>query len=451
MAERRRPQTVVGLPLRGSNPLRSTFCVMTAVRPDGSPLDAERSCYRKVRFSDQESAERKAKKYAQCIYLCEVCGGFHLTKRLIGEYVADVNLKHFLRRHKFRHDGDNDRGAYWTNGVGRLSVRKSYAKDPGELRALMDQVRVLAKKKERIEEEAARQLAERTRTLQQQNPSPVQHPSWPKPEETTVYPVKELVRELVEMGKSPEQIAANLNAQGSKHPMGTKWTAKEIEEWYPATRENRKPPETPEEHREQQAETARVQAPPVVVDERKVKKLTGEERLYVYGRIKALLAQRATPEQIAKALTDEGCRQGNGKQIDATFVSQARWHWNKEPKRSAKYAAVLIPRNRPAPAAHPAPEPAETAPEVAITPPVPRSRFGLPLTVDAVLADTEVRDDARLQILMIFVDVPASATLLLADEKLSVAQKIAVIETVGSRRGESACRSGSPSSSSECL
>lgn len=41
-----------------------------------------RSCSRKVRFGSEHDAERKAKQFGQKHYFCELCRGYHCTKRL---------------------------------------------------------------------------------------------------------------------------------------------------------------------------------------------------------------------------------------------------------------------------------------------------------------------------------------------------------------------------------
>lgn len=40
-----------------------------------------KSCIRKCSFTNYEDAAKRAKKYDQRVYLCPLCGKYHLTKR----------------------------------------------------------------------------------------------------------------------------------------------------------------------------------------------------------------------------------------------------------------------------------------------------------------------------------------------------------------------------------
>lgn len=40
------------------------------------------SCLRKVKFKNFEDAKKRAEKYNQRIYLCPLCGYYHLTSKL---------------------------------------------------------------------------------------------------------------------------------------------------------------------------------------------------------------------------------------------------------------------------------------------------------------------------------------------------------------------------------
>lgn len=347
--------------------------------------------------------------------------------------MPEIDLKKFLRDHGFRHDGDHDRGAYWTDGLTRISVSKSY-KEGGLLRAMMDQVRDAERKKKRkLESERAAYEAD---VKKQQRPAPPA--GWPQTAPTMS--TKDLVRELVELGWSPDRIAGSLNEQGVRHPMGSPWTATEVTDWYPATKDNAPRPHTPEEHRVVQAEAARSSAAELprveeVVSKKTgkiVKKFSGDERLYVFGRIKAMFQSKMDNAAVAAALQAENVILPSGKPVDASYISTMRNNWKTNPKSAEKYAAIMMPRLS---SGKPAPEPPPPRPVViAESLKVPRTRFGLPLSVDALLADAEVTADDRLAVLLIFVAVPDTATQLLADQKLSVAQKIAVVEAVGTRR-----------------
>lgn len=345
--------------------------------------------------------------------------------------MPEVDLKKFLREHGFRHDGDHDRGSYWTNGDARISVRKNFDKEPGLLRALMDQVREAERrKKKRVEVEQKKYEEQVTKA----NRAPLP-PSWP--EGTATMSTKDLVCLLVERGLDAQRIADGLNSKGHTHPMGSKWTALEIQEWFPVTRLQ---PQTPEEHARAQTESAKSMAPPAEPEVRTrdvgagSKKFAGEERMYVYGRIKAMTEAKMRPSAIAAALTSEGIVTPNGKLIDGTFVTTTWNRWETKPEIKAKYPSILMPRLASGKLAPEPPPPRPVVVAPSLPPTVSRSRFDLPLSIDTVLHDKEVSDDERLQVLMIFVEVPASADALLGDPSLPVAQKIAVIEAVGKRR-----------------
>lgn len=350
--------------------------------------------------------------------------------------MAEVNLVKFLRAHGFRHDGDHDRGSYWTNGDTKLSVRKSFDKEPGLLRALMDQIRDAERKKERRMKADAEKEAAHAAKVAAQVPEPPN--GWPL--EAATMSTKGLIGHLIGIGWDNQKIVRALNSQRISHPMGSPWSIQELEEWFPSTKHT--VPQTPEEHAEAQVEAARAIEPPAAgVEEviskktgKKVMKFTGDERKYVFGRIKAMFDAKMDNISIAKALTSEGLRLPSGKPIDAGYVSTTRNNWKASPESGKKYAAILMPRLAPG---KPAPEPPPPRPVVVaapLPPSVPRSRFNLPLTVDSVLADANVSDDEKLQVLLIFVEVPDSANALLGDHELPVTQKIAVIEAVGRRR-----------------
>jgi hypothetical protein len=40
-----------------------------------------RSCCSKKRFADENAAEKRGRPYAQRAYMCDFCGGFHLTSK----------------------------------------------------------------------------------------------------------------------------------------------------------------------------------------------------------------------------------------------------------------------------------------------------------------------------------------------------------------------------------
>jgi hypothetical protein len=296
--------------------------------------------------------------------------------------MAVVDLKQFMRKHGFRHLRDHDRGATWGNGVLDIFVEKNFQRESGKLRSLMDQVRDGERKKaqQQKHEEASMQKAEQ-RAAQTAVPRVVP-------------------RELM----------------------------------------------TPEDHRKQQAIIAAKMEEPAVettttapaaepqpekaASEKKFRKFSGPERMYVYGRIKAMFQGKMDNVAIAAALQAEGIKLPSGRPMDAAAVGQCRWNWEKNPDRAARYAAILMPRRK-------APEAQEVAPRpvvVAEAPKVQRSRFGLPLSVDAVLADPAVGESERLAILMVFVTVPQSAASVMLDGALTTRQKIAVVEALGERR-----------------
>lgn len=307
-------------------------------------------------------------------YFCDVCAGFHLTKHAM----PNIDLKSFLRSKGFRHLRDADRGATWGNGVVDLFIEKSYDKEPAKLRAIMDQIREAERKKIRLQRAEDEKLKAHTAKIQT-SPAPAPPPAW-------------------------------------------------------------KAPETPEEHRKAQIESVKetiVATPqpkpekPVSITGKKYKKLPPDEAQYVFGRMKAMFQAKMDNAAVAKALQAEGVKQANGKPFDATAVSMTRWGWQKVPSRADRYAAILMPRRSngaPTPPAPPRPV------VVAEAPKVPRTRFNLPLTVDAVIHDPEVSPDERLQVYLTFVEMPDSATRVLADESLSIEQKLLVVEAIGRRR-----------------
>lgn len=414
---------------------------MSVYRPDGRPPDPERECLRKRKFVDLETTEEFAHHWGHFVYKCGTCGNLHLSK-ILGDLdevlVAEVNLKGFLRRHNFRFDSEGDRGSFWTNGAGRVMVLRSYTNKQADLRNVMDEIRILARKKKAIEEAAARE------TAKQADDAAKKAAEHAKKTEEGLYPAKELIQELVSMGKTPQEMSDRLNAQGIKHPMGTKWTAKEIEEWVPASRDNI--PRTPEQHAVAQREAAKVAESRTenAVSKKTgktYKKFTGDERRYVFGRIKAMMEAKMDNEAIARALHSEGVRLPTGKPMTPQYVSANRNNWKAAPKSMAKYASILMPRlaaGKPAPPPVP-PRPVVVAPTPPPPPPVAearRSRFGLPLSVEAVLRDPEVGALHRLQVMMVFVSWPDSAQSILGDKNISVEAKIAVMEAIGTRRGE---------------
>lgn len=95
-------------------------------------------------------------------------------------------------------------------------------------------------------------------------------------------------------------------------------------------------------------------------------KLKGTERLYVYGRMKAMFAQGADDKTIADTLNGEGARMGNGYPWMPSEVSKIRRKWNDFPARVEKYAAILRGR-MPKPAPTPAVQ-TPAAPAVVATP-----------------------------------------------------------------------------------
>lgn len=261
-----------------------------------------------------------------------------------------------MRKHGFRHLRDQDRGATWGNGVVDIFVEKNFAREPGRLRSIMDQIRDAERKKLRLQKQEAEKFASVTARLTEV----------PKVSEVMTPPQVEV---------KPEPV---------------------IE------------PESPKD------------------EKRTVHKFKGQERMYVYGRVKAMIAANMTNQAIAEALTAEGIKLPNGGQLKPIFVAQTRLRWEKKPEVAAKYAQILMPRQKAQ-----APRPVV----VAEPPKVPRTRFGLPLTVDAVIADPEVSDDERLQVLLTFLALPESVTVhqFMGDEKLSTRQKIALVEALGTR------------------
>jgi hypothetical protein len=149
-----------------------------------------------------------------------------------------------------------------------------------------------------------------------------------------------------------------------------------------------------------------------------------------------MIAAKMDDHAIVAALQAEGIRQPNGKPMDKTWVGGIRYSWKEVPDRQNAYAEILMPRHRPGVSTPIQPRPVVVAQPVPKPEPdsPPRSRFGLPLSVDRLLADKEVGAAERLQVLLVFVDISDTARALLADEKLTVEQRIAVIEAVGTAR-----------------
>lgn len=239
------------------------------------------------------------------------------------------------------------------------------------------------------------------------------------------------VEQLTERGWDAQRIADSLNEQRVTHPMGSRWTAEEIVEWYPATRQSQQP-ETPEQHAEAQRASARAVAQPEQKTGRERKKFAGEERMYVYGRVKAMLEAKMESHAIASALTAEGIVSPNGRAIDASFVTQTKIRWTAKPELRKKYASILMPRIAPGKlAAEPPPPRAVVIAPASPEPKLRRSPLGLPATVDAVLGDASISADQRLAVLLCFASIPLSARALLDDGSVAAAAKITIIETVG--------------------
>jgi hypothetical protein len=212
---------------------------------------------------------------------------------------VEIDIKHFLRKHGFRHKQDIDRGAQWTNGVATVVVLRNMHREPAELRALMERVRKSAREKDAMRAGDAALL----------------------------------VPKAGEVGRTPPS-------------------------W----------PITPEEHRAEQVaaaksasidESAEPALPSVPLSpeiagrlRRVVKKFSGDERRYVYGRIKALLeSPRNASHEIVAALHAEGItRLPSGKALDTSFISGVKNNWKTNPKNRAKYAAILMPRTKQSPA-----------------------------------------------------------------------------------------------------
>ncbi len=45
-----------------------------------------RKCARKKRYKDEVEAKQKAKEYQMSYYFCDICKGYHLTKKGIKSY-----------------------------------------------------------------------------------------------------------------------------------------------------------------------------------------------------------------------------------------------------------------------------------------------------------------------------------------------------------------------------
>lgn len=293
--------------------------------------------------------------------------------------MAEFQLKDFLRSHGFRHLRDRDRGAAWGNGFAEVFVEKTY-KDKAKLRAVMDQIRTGERRK--IEVRAAE---ERKLNLDAEMLTPEQH----------------RIRQ--------EAIARSASAQP------------ELEAAL-----NNPPPE-------------KIASPPLSEPTEDVKKkkggfkkFSGPERLYVFGRLKAMLQAKLEDQVIADALSSEAVKRPDGRPIDSTYVAQMRANWKSKPESMKQYATILHPRRTEAPP--PPPRPVVVNP----TPKVERSRFGLPLSVDSVLQDVSVGDDERLQVLLIFVDIPTTARLILSDPEITAKKKISVVEALGELKKKAA-------------
>lgn len=333
-------------------------------------LDPQRSCYRKVRFSDEKFARKRADQIGLEAYFCDVCAGFHLTNRLM----AGIQTKDFLRQNGFRHLRDSDRGAVWGNGVADIFVEKSY-KENSKLRAMMDQVRAAAKKK------SALKAAEDKKLSSDFELTPEQH----RIQQVEMMRAEALKPQVPE--PPPVPIAIPIVPEVKEEP---------IEE----------------------------------ADGIKRRKFSGDERLYVFGRLKAMLSTKMDDAAIAAALISEGVKMPSGEMVSSKYIYQMRANWKAKPDAKNRYASILMPRKV---LSTVVPEPARP---VVIAPPrtVPRSRFAFPLSIDTVLNDPEVGDAERLQILLIFVSVPVTAEPVLNDTEVSARQKLSVVEALGKRK-----------------
>ncbi len=317
--------------------------------------------------------------------------------------MPEIDLKQFLRKHGFRHLRDHDRGATWGNGALDIFVEKSYDKEPSKLRAVMDQVREAERKKIRLQKLEEWKMEKAQAAAASRPTTPEEH----RLAQITAARAKEQEVEI-DVPVIHRATGRQVNVDGT--------LGQQVREPEYAT-----------------ADTGSSASSTSVGGKRKktVKKFIGDERRYVFGRIKAMFSAKMHHTKIADALNAEGIRMPNGSDVTPGYVNQMRLNWAAKPSAAAKYAEILYPRkNVPKAMTIEPPRPVV----VAEAPKFSRSRFNLPLSVDALLADPQVSDDDRLKVMFVFVVPPETAEPMFNDAQIPARQKISVLETIGSRR-----------------
>lgn len=227
-----------------------------------------------------------------------------------------INVKEYLRRHGFQFHKTVDRGAIWVLGDHKVMVLRDYTKKAFELRQLQESVKRGVDKF--IHEKATKDA--------------------------------QFAKEVELAKERGEQLEAQQE--------------KEAEE---AFRTARRFPQTPEEHRADQLKagaamkdleavdvatlrasiTKPAEEPQATATEKekktvgKIFKYKGEEREYVYGRIRYLIETKDMETgDILRMLKKEAVKNPDGKALQGRIISSVRTRWNKKPEDMDLYTPI---------------------------------------------------------------------------------------------------------------
>lgn len=248
-------------------------------------------------------------------------------------YAATVDLKGFLRAHGFRFKADGDRGQVWTNGIHTVHVRRSYDKEPGQLVRLIDEVKA-AENRKRLQKEAEAAAANKPRVIVRRAPTtPEEHreaqiasvqtlhetsePEPPKPEPKRDFSLLDEVKQRETAKQQPEPTPV-----------------KESPDYRSAFPGSQSETEDAEEQEESK----------VNVKRKKAAKYSGEERLYVFGRLRFMYESNVKARDAYNQLRREGVKSPTGKKIKLHLAEGTYTRWRKNPALMQSYEPISKPR-----------------------------------------------------------------------------------------------------------